>query len=230
MVDKLSLMDYNLEFNMLKMFSFSFNCDHQSSFKVTPHSLQGSRGDFFNHRFYPLSELCQIFWHLGGVYFCFDEAPKLKVKWSKVWWPRWPVNQGGVFIRSAADPFVWQTLVQEVPGNKGPVRGRAVLLEDAAPGHLWQQPAPQQGNVLLKLNLSTMKNTLFVFFSYVLSDNLKKFTFMSDCSLFGNFWVLKIFFWTRIKHRVFVLHASYFDTQNVKVLSFNGVNHMHIQW
>ena len=85
MVDKLILMDCNLEFNMLKMFSFSFNCDHQSSFNVTPHSLQGSRGDFFNHSFYPLSELCQIFWHWGGVYFCFDEAPKVKVKWSKVW-------------------------------------------------------------------------------------------------------------------------------------------------
>ena len=155
------------------MFSFSFNCDHQSSFKVTPHSLQGSRVDFFNHRFYPLSELCQIFWHWGDVYLCFDEAPKVKVKWRKVWWPRWPVDQGGVFIRSAADQFIGQTLVQEVPGNKGPVRGRAVLLEDAAPGHLWQQPAPQQGNVLLKLNLSTMKNTLFVFFSYVFSDNLK---------------------------------------------------------
>ena len=82
--DKLSLIDCNLEFNMLKMFSFSFNCDHQSSFKVTPHSLQGSRDDSFNHRFYPLSELCQIFWHWGGVNFCFDEAPKLKVKWSKV--------------------------------------------------------------------------------------------------------------------------------------------------
>ena len=115
----------------------------------------------------------RFFWHWGGVYLCFDEAPKVKVKWRKVWWPRWPVDQGGVFIRSAADQFIGQTLVQEVPGNKGPVRGRAVLLEDAAPGHLWQQPAPQQGNVLLKLNLSTMKNTLFVFFSYVFSDNLK---------------------------------------------------------
>ena len=133
MVDKLSLMDCNSELNLLKMFSFSFNCDHQSSFKVTPHFLHGSRSDFFNHRFYPLSELCQIFWHWGGVYFCFDEFPKLKVKWSKVWWPRWPVHWGGVFIRSATDPFVGQTLVQEVPVNQGPVRGRAVLLEIAAP-------------------------------------------------------------------------------------------------
>ena len=190
MVDKLSLMDCNSEFNMLKMFSFSFNCDHQSSFKVTPHSLQGSRGDFFNHRFYPLSELCQIFWHWGGVYFCFDEAPKVKVKWSKVWWPRWPVDQGGVFIRSAADPFVGQTLVQEVPGNQGPVRGRAVLLEDAAPGQLWQQPVPQQGNLIYQ----PWKNTLFVIYSYVFSDNFVKFTFMSNCLLFWHFWVLKFFF------------------------------------
>ena len=120
MVDKSSLMGCSLQFNMLKMFSFSFNCGHQSSFKVTPHSLQGSRVDFFNHRFYPLSELCQIFRHWGGVYFCFDKAPKVKVKWSKVWWPRWHVDQGGVFIRSAADPFVGQTLVQEVWGNQDP--------------------------------------------------------------------------------------------------------------
>ena len=137
MVDKLSWMDCNLEFNMLKMFPFFINCDRQSSFKVSPHSLQGSWGDFFNHRFYPLSELCQIFWLWWGVYFCFDEAPKVKVKWSKVWWPRWPVNQGGVFIQSAADPFVGQTLVQEVPGNQGPVRRRTILLEDADPGQLF---------------------------------------------------------------------------------------------
>ena len=137
MVDKLSLMDCNLEFNILKMFSFSFNYNHQSSSKVTPHSLQGSRVDFFNHRLYPLSELCQIPRHWGGVYFCFDKAPKVKVKCSKAWWPRWPVDQGGVFIRSVADPFVGQTLVQEVPGNQGPVRGRAILLEDAAPGQFF---------------------------------------------------------------------------------------------
>ena len=84
-VDQLSLMDCNLKFNMLKMFYFSFICIHQSSFKITPYFFQGSRGDFFNHRFDPLSELYQIFWHWVGVNVCFDEAPKIKIKWGKVW-------------------------------------------------------------------------------------------------------------------------------------------------
>ena len=40
-------MDCNLEFNMLKMFSVSINCGHQSSFKVTPAWALVTR-DFLN--------------------------------------------------------------------------------------------------------------------------------------------------------------------------------------
>ena len=85
-----------------------------------------------------MSELCQIVWHWGDVHFCFDEAQKVQVDKGLVTGPRWPVDQDGFFIQSAADPYIGKTLVQEVPGKQGRVRGRAVLLGDAAPWQLWQ--------------------------------------------------------------------------------------------
>ena len=69
MVYEKSLIDSDLKFDMFEMLALSFDCDHQSSLQVTPDSLKGIRGDVLNHSFYPSSELCQIFWHWGGVHF-----------------------------------------------------------------------------------------------------------------------------------------------------------------
>ena len=60
------------------------------------------------------------------------------------------------------------------------------------------------------------------------SDNLKS---KHSCRIvhFLAFLSFEVVFFNLNKTESFFLHASYFDTQNVKVFSLDGVNHMYIQ-